>query len=243
MQDRQTPRRHFGKARLGSKHPAVPLALSFCSGFVDVTCFIGLYHSFTAFITGTAIIMCSELFRPDSLLWIRTVILSTFVVSAVVWVHVVRAMMRTQWPVVRICLALECLFLVLFAVSAMTLPVTADVLAAGTTLALVFATVATSLQNVTMQILLSFHTPTTVMTGNLMRFVVTTVERLSGDWIDSGAKVDAPDRKSAGQHYGYSLASFLVGGVLGAWSIQTIGFAGILLPAALLAAMALLTRD
>lgn len=242
-----TSSRHerIGRKGFTSRHPAVPVALSFCSGFVDVICFLGLFHSFTAFITGTIIILCSELFQFDSLLWLRAVILSTFFLSALVWVPFVKHLVKTGRPAVRLCLGLESLFLGLFLAAAVTLPVTSDLLSPGTTLALIFATVAMSLQNVAMQIVLQFHTPTTVMTGNFMRFVVTTIERFGARHAAGpGGSGDSRAAAPGGQaHYGYSLVAFVAGGVAGAGCHITIGFWGLLAPVLMLAALAIATRD
>lgn len=228
-----------GPRRLGARHPSVPIVLSFCSGFVDVTCYLGLFHSFTAFVTGTLIILCSELLQPDGLLWLRIVIVATFLVSAIAWIGIVKRMIAAKVQVVRICLALECLFLLLFMASALALPVGPDWFSPGTALALVFATIAMSLQNALMQLVLHFHVPTTVMTGNFLRFLISTGERLRSD-----DAVDGPPAPAAmNVHYGWSLLSFIVGGVLGAAGILNIGFWGLLLPAGVLAVMAVASRD
>jgi len=230
-----------GRRALSARHPIVPIALSFCSGFVDVVCYLGLFHAFTAFITGTVIILCSELFREDSLVWVRLVILMTFVVSAVIWVHVVKWLIRSERAAVSICLGLECLFLALFTVSALALPISSQFLSIGTTLALVFATIAMALQNVAMQLALNFHIPTTVMTGNLMRFVVAAIERVGGN---AGAQRGDGTRSAAGEaHYGRSLVAFVGGCVLGAACLATIGFWGLLLPVGLIGGLAIVTRD
>jgi len=232
--------RSAGPRTLTARHPGVPIVLSFCSGFVDVTCYLGLFHSFTAFITGTVIIMCSELLRPDGLLWIRGVILATFLVSAFAWIGIVKRMVAAKLPVVRICLALECLFLLLFLASVLALPVTSDWFSPGTALALVFATTAMSLQNALMQLVLNFHVPTTVMTGNFMRFLITMAERHGR----TASPEPAPASEAPGTtRYGWSLAGFVCGGVLGAAGLLYIGFWGLLLPAGVLGLMALASRD
>ncbi len=247
-------RRFSGHPVLSAQHPIVPVALSFCSGFVDVVCYLGLFHSFTAFITGTLIILCSELFDQDAELWIRVVILATFVVSAMIWVPVVKWMKKAGLPAVRICLSLECLFLALFLISTVALPVTPEFMSLGTLLAAISATIAMSLQNVAMQIVLDFHIPTTVMTGNFMRFVLTVIERVTGEAESgkprgTGLKEPSEPMKSGipgpsgARRYGRSLAAFAGGAVLGAACLATIGFWGLALPTVLLGAMALLTRD
>lgn len=241
MDDTPPPARPSARAVLSSRHPLVPVALSFCSGFVDVVCYLGLFHSFTAFITGTVIILGSELFAADSLLWIRAVILTTFAVSAFAWVHIVKWLVRTQRRTVAICLALECAFLALFMVSALALPVSEETLAPGTTLALVFATVAMALQNVAMQIVLNFHIPTTVMTGNFTRFVVSAIERIGGT---AAARAEGSDPvASGGPRYGRNLAAFAGGAVLGAGGFSALGFCGLALPVGLIGALAVISRD
>jgi len=253
-------RRLPGQPMLSAQHPIVPVALSFCSGFVDVICYLGLFHSFTAFITGTLIITCSELFDQDAALWIRVVILATFVVSAAIWVPVVKWMIKAGLPAVRMCLALECLFLALFLMSTVALPITPEFLSLGTLLAAVSATIAMSLQNVAMQMVLDFHIPTTVMTGNFMRFILTIIEKVTGEAESgkphgSGLKEASAQKAPGGpvasgipgtsgaRRYGRSLAAFIGGAVLGAGCLATIGFWGLALPTLLLGAMALLTRD
>jgi uncharacterized membrane protein YoaK (UPF0700 family) len=225
------------QSRISAEHPAVPMVLSFCSAFVDVTCYLGLFHSFTAFITGTLVILCSELFRYDQFLWIRVLILATFLISAVAWIHIIKRLLRSRRRILRLGLGLESVLLLLFMGSALALPVNAHVLAGGTTFALIFATLAMSLQNAVMQLVLNYHVPTTVMTGNFMRFLITTIERRGTVGPNDAMSVG----KSSGPttHYGWSLLWFAIGGALGALCLTYVGFWGILVPAGVLAFIAI----
>ncbi len=233
---------HPRHAAITSRHTAIPVALSFCSAFVDVICFVSLFHSFTAFITGTMVIVISELFQPQAVLWPRALILVSFFLSAVLWIRMIRAMIVAQWQVVRVCLAIEAVLLLLFMASAVFLPVGPDWPSSGTALALVFATLAMSLQNALMQLVLRFHFPTTVMTGNFMSFLVSLTFR---NWTDdrdgSVRRVDLP--KVAPMRYGINLASFVAGGLPGSVLNATIGFWALLVPALVVATIAILDND
>ena len=230
------------RASINSRNTAIPVALSFCSAFVDVICFVSLYHSFTAFITGTMVIVISELFQPQALLWPRVLILGSFFVSAILWIRMIRTMIVRQWRVVRICLVIEAVLLLLFMASAVFLPVGPDWPSPGTAFALVFPTLAMSLQNALMQLVLRFHFPTTVMTGNFMSFLVSLAFRNWTDNRDSGMRrVDLP--KVPPIRYGINLASFVAGGLLGSVLNASIGFWALLIPTLLVAGIAIVNDD
>jgi uncharacterized membrane protein YoaK (UPF0700 family) len=98
-----------------------------------------------------------------------------------------------------------------------------------------------SLQNVTMQLVLHFHIPTTVMTGNFMRLLITALPQ-TGPGAAEAPAASAPAEGGSGR-YGWSLLAFVIGGLLGAASLWTVGFWGLVLPAGLLAALALAERE
>lgn len=221
---------------LPPRHPAVPVVLSFCSAFVDVCCYLGLFHTFTGFVTGTLVILCAELFVPDAELWTKVLVMVVFLTSAIAWIEVLRSMVRAGIAVVRTCLWLECGLVALFMLSAVALPVGPELLSPGTALALTFATIGMALQNAVMQMLLQFHSPTTVMTGNFLRFLVTALGAAPEAQATAG-----PHAPGAGR-YGWALAGFLAGGVAGAAGMATVGFWGLLVPVAMLGTLAALHR-
>jgi uncharacterized membrane protein YoaK (UPF0700 family) len=219
-------------ATITEKHPAVPLTLAFCSAFVDVTCYVGLFRTFTAFITGTLIVLSSELFRNDGLPWIRVTVLACFFAGVVMSFLGIREMLKADRAVVKICLAVESLLILLFMVTAATLPPHDDLFALGTTLAVVFATAAMALQNTVMVTLLPFHKPTTIMTGNFVRVVVHAMELTIRDHRH-GEHDGLPPPEKVDTHWIF--LAFVVGGVTGGACIAFVGFWGLILPAAALA--------
>jgi uncharacterized membrane protein YoaK (UPF0700 family) len=227
----QSARIGAGIPTFTERHPAVPLVMSFCSSFVDVTCYVGLFQSFTAFITGTIIILSSELFREDGLPWIRVVILVSFFIGVVISFAIIRAMSRRTLPVIKICLGLESLLIVLFMVTAIVLPPRDELLSLGTTLAVVFATAAMALQNTFMVTLLPFHKPTTMMTGNSVRVVVHALELIAHRHPGENDRLPPPVQ--AGTHW--IILAFVAGGIAGGAGIAFAGFWGLILPAAGLA--------
>jgi len=101
-----------------------------------------------------------------------------------------------------------------------------------------------SLQNAVMVLILHAHMPTTIMTGNLTRFIINTI-----DFFGLG-KTDAPHDREAIfrtgrqlRHYSFVLGAFLVGALGGAYGYVQWGFLVLACPVLLLLALAVWCFD
>lgn len=213
-------------------HPAVPAVLSFVSAFVDVTCFVGLFGTFTAFITGSVIVLASEAFHPSGHPWIRVTVLIVFVAAVMASFLAIRTLRRSGHATIRICLVTESVLILLFMASALMLTPRDALLSPGTTLAVLFATLAMGLQNTLMVVLLPFHKPTTIMTGNSVRLIVALTARrfANAGEPDKQDEVPPPDTQ-------WTLLAFVAGALVGGTCIVFIGFWGLIIPVVALAAI------
>lgn len=217
---------------------SLPL-LAFVAGVVDVVCFFGLFHVFAAFITGTLIILVGEIAQSEGEYSLRFVIILVFAIGAVGWSFLVD-LLRT-WPLLLpAMLAVEGVFLLVFA----TMGTIAAPLAAGYALPSIIlgmiAATAMSLQNVLMATSLRSHLPTTVMTGNTVHLLrsanIIFRNRLFANEepaVLADAKTHLRDRLRA-------LTSFTVGVLFGGAGLKLVGFAVVAVPAALLIAVAVI---
>jgi len=55
--------------------------LSFISAFVDAICYLGLFRTFTAFITGTLIVLATEVVQTDGEFVTKIVVTVSFIAS------------------------------------------------------------------------------------------------------------------------------------------------------------------
>ncbi|SMF46846.1 Uncharacterized membrane protein YoaK, UPF0700 family [Tistlia consotensis] len=214
---------------LHHSRPSVPLLLAFCSCFVDVVCVLGLFHTFTAFITGTLVVLCTELLEAPDQAPLKLVVLATFLVASLGWyLLLARRRDRARLPL-RVLLLAEGLLIILFMlVAGLSAPLTGP-LATETLLAVVCATVAMSLHNVIMNALLNRHTPTTIMTGNALKLVAGLVE----GWLAGRSGTDAEAGRRRAASHGATVLAFAAGGLAGAWLVSLAGFWALALPAAL----------
>lgn len=153
--------------------PIVPILLAFCACFVDVVCIIGLFHTFTAFISGTLVVLCVEVFHTADNALLKVFVLIVFFASSLFWyVAVTRLADRAFFSIGRL-LALEAVLIAAFMLVAVTGdPQAAGALAPATLGAVGLSTVAMALQNVIMLTILNRHVPTTMMTGNSLKLVL-----------------------------------------------------------------------
>jgi uncharacterized membrane protein YoaK (UPF0700 family) len=212
----------------------VPSALSFISGFVDVSCFLGLFQTFVAFITGTLIVLGSELVDAEPGVLTKIVVVAVFLSGAIGWSTLIKRLRHhCRDEVIHYSLLVQAALLALVAIVGTLLSPLPGPGAWQTMLVAGIAAAAMSLQTVIMVLLLGFHPATTVMTLNVTNFIAHAL----------GAK-SAP-RKAPGftagtaggvqlKRFGFAVTGFLTGVVSGAIGYLAFGFAAIALPVAVL---------
>ncbi|MCF8467251.1 MAG: DUF1275 domain-containing protein [Sneathiella sp.] len=217
----------------------IPILLAFISGFVDAVCYLGLFRTFTAFITGTLIILAGEAVHQDAQLLMKLAVVVTFIASLFLWVIFIRRFL-TWCYLPAVLLGVEACLLAFFTGTGSSFSPLASADAPETIVVALFAVLAMSLQNVLMALIFQSHVPTTVMTGNFTRFAISAI-----DIFTPGCGEPAKDAEAVfktGQqlrHYLYVLITFVTGALSGAFGFEEVGFPSLIFPTAVLAVMAL----
>ena len=171
--------------------PSVPVILAFVAAYVDVIFFLELDGTFVAFITGTMIVMFTDLVQPDGAKLNKVAVLPVFVLSVSFWALAIKAARARGYTVIlHHTLVIQGVALgatLLLAVWCRPITDPDSWPAIAVTSSAVFAM---ALQTTAMVMLLHFHTPTTMMTGNLARLVVDLVnaEPAARYWAGSPPK-------------------------------------------------------
>jgi len=220
------------RSALHHSRPLVPILLAFCACFVDVVCILGLFHTFTAFITGTLVVLCTEVFHQSDNAALKLFVLAMFFVSTLFWFVAVTRLVQVKKVAVRHLFALEAVLVAAFMVVAgLGDPSAAGPLAAVTLTAVGLSTVAMSLQNVIMLTLLNRHVPTTIMTGNSMKLVLGIADYFTHPETrtDSRARI---------VHQSLVISAFAAGGLLASFLMNYFGFWALAIPVAVLLLLA-----
>ncbi len=218
-------------------HLATPVVLAFVAAFVDVVCYLGLFRTFTAFITGNIIVLSAEFEHYDSGTLTKLLVLPTFAVAAAGWIVLIKRMRRGGASVAHLLIVMEAALLTGFMLAGGLLSPLPGGNAWQTMLATLFAVLAMSLQNAMMMLVLHFHMPTTVMTGNLTRFIAHLLAAASSV---SGPPIATPangPRWVDLLRYLAVVSAFCAGAGVGALGFSWLGFYGLALPVAILAAL------
>ena len=217
---------------LHHSRPIVPVLLAFCACFIDVVCILGLFHTFTAFITGTLVVLCTEMFHQADNAALKVFVLVVFFGSTLFWFASVTRLVQKNRIAVRHLFALEAILVALFMlVAGLGDPAASGPLSAVTLTAVGFSTVAMSLQNVIMLTLLNRHVPTTVMTGNTLKLVLGIADYFTHPETRSGSR-------SLIRHQTLVLSAFAVGGLLASFLMTILSFWALAIPVALLMLLA-----
>ncbi len=229
--------------RLGLFDPARPLTaimLAFCACYVDVICVLGLFHTFTAFVTGTLVVLCTEIFTLPEDAKLKLLVLATFFAATLGWYQLIVRLKAAGHLRLAPLLVLEAALLIVFLLVTVLAGPLEHPLALATIAAVIISTLAMSLQNVIMSELLNYHAPTTFMTGNTMRLIAGLVSGwLATEPASPGEVADA--RARAIQHAQVILA-FVGGGLMAGFCMMQAGFYALLLPVGILLTMAAAQR-
>jgi len=207
--------------------------LSFVAGYIDVVGFIALFGLFTAHVTGNFIMIGVELTGNSEGLATKLLALPTFVGAVATTRLLESRLARSQRPAVAVLLAIECLFLLLFAVTGLLVQTGAGLTAgsAFSVLAGMLAVIAMGIQNALSRTALADLGPTTIMTGNTTQVVVDLVD-LSSAEPEQASAIHGRLRKMVP-----AVAGFAMGAVLGSLAYAALSFWCVLLPVLLLATL------
>ena len=228
---------------------ALSVILSFIAAFVDATCYLALFRTFTAFITGTMIILAAEVVHADDEFIPKLVVMIGFVVSLFGWVFLIQRCFTWRHLPAAL-LVTEAVLLMLYTSGGVLLGPLERPEGMATILLAVLAVLAMSLQNAVMAMILRAQVPTTVMTVNLTRFMIGFVAGLgrdrNGAANENAANSRARDNNARGKeetrrppsgsvrNYAWVLAAFMVGALAGAYGFVQWGFIVVACPVILL---------
>jgi uncharacterized membrane protein YoaK (UPF0700 family) len=212
----------------------LPVGLGFAAGFVDTLGFVALFSFFTSHVTGNFVVLGSELSEPRHGVIAKLLALPMFMI-AVAAAHLYgRLLERRERSAAAPLLMLEAIFLTLFmALGVFAMPITnAD--APIAILTAMTGVAAMGVQNAASRTVFASHSPTTVMTGNVTQLVIDAVDLLGG-----GPEATLHPVRTRFRHFWPAVVAFAVGAACGAFGYKLTGFISLIVPIALVFALAL----
>ena len=232
MQDQQPGERAKADQR------ALLFLLPAVAAFVDSVCYLGLFKTLTAFISGATILLATELVQDDEGHDIKAAVLVGYVVSSVGWVILMKYCLG--WRHVRALLfALEAGLLALFIVVAGTYAPLSGPSEPDTIRVALISVLAMSLHNAHAVKILRVPVTTIAITSTFQNFVICAVEALGsrGTPCSDEEKAVMEARGKLGQ-YLRPLTAFVVGAMAGAVVFRLLGFAALVCPIGVLLVLA-----
>ncbi len=206
--------------------PLLPASLAFVAGFVDTCGFVALYGLFSAHVTGNFVLLGASLIQPHAGVIAKLLALPVFMIA----VALTRLyLIRSPSLAIRGVLLAEGVFLVLFLVAGIRLPLVIDADAPLAVIAGMSAVVAMGIQNAASRTVFATLSPTTVMTGNVTQVVLDTVDLLAGPTEETRTAASGRLRK-----FGPPVIAFGAGAAAGAVGYGFGGYWCLLLPIALI---------
>ena len=213
------------------------VGLGFTAGFVDTLGFIALFAFFTAHVTGNFVLLGSALSQPVHGLIAKLLALPTFVLAVAAARIYGRSLERRALSAAIPLLVLEAIFLMMF----MTLGLFAvPITNADAPLAILTAlsgVVAMGVQNASSRTVFASLSPTTVMTGNVTQLAIDAVDLIAG-----GPEATLNPVRARFKRFWPPVVAFAAGAACGALSYKFGGFLGLLVPSALVLALAIHIR-
>ncbi len=223
--------------------PLLVIMLAFIGGWVDVATFVGLGHLMAAHITGNIVLLAADLedgFGETDL--IKLIAIPTFFVAVIIFTlihdrHLVRAKSREgRMPWI---LVIEALFLAFAGGLAAATTGGGTPIGFGLALAIsIPAVVAMACQNASHRLYPSIGPATTVMTGNIAQFFIDRTRQAR----PSSRLPQDEDIRSGERGLPVLILSFVLGCIGAAFLTGAVGPASLLVPAAVLIAIAFAHR-
>ena len=210
------------------------VALGFVAGYVDTVGFVALFGLFTAHVTGNFVLIGSELARSSSNVLLKLLVFPAFIVAVAFTRMLVLWLERRARAALPAVLVLQLVLLCGFMLCGWAASPVREADAPLAMLAGICGAAAMGVQNAAGRLVLAALTPTTVMTGNVTQLVIDVVDILRGT-------SDEATRRRSVKYVGPVMA-FALGAIGGAFGYVDAGFAALLLPIAILAALAFTGR-
>jgi uncharacterized membrane protein YoaK (UPF0700 family) len=215
--------------------------LSFIAGFVDACTFLALFGLFVAQVTGSFVVVGTELVTHEGGFLVKVMAIPTFFAAGLLTTILAEGLRWRGHSALAWTLALECGLLLAFLVLGLTGPTRRDADAPLTLLVAMLGLSAMGVQSALVRLLMPGTGSTNVMTTNTTLFAIDTGELLlswrgkrRGDVASAAQFSAARERLAALTPLGFG---FLVGTVAGAFGFKLFGLPCLVLVLALLLGM------
>lgn len=216
----------------------LPAGLSMAAGFVEAVCFIGLFHTFTTYITGTVMIMMIDLIQSDPGAATKAVTFFAFFLFTILWVALIRIWRAPEDVKISVFLMVEGVLIAVFATVGHMLSPLAAPDAIATYIVSVFGVFAMSLHSALFFQMLNKSAPSHFMTGNVTNFTRGLVDLVIVDPLQANlSNQEHKDARFRIVHFPLILGSFIVGVGAGTLGLRELGFVCLVFPAVLVFAL------
>ena len=212
----------------------LPVALAFTAGFVDTLGFVALFSFFTAHVTGNFVVLGSALTLPLHGLIAKALALPIFIIAVAAVRLYGRSLDRRNVAVAPRLLAMEAIFLAIFATLGQLATPIVDGDAPMAIVTALSGVIAMGIQNAASRTVFASLSPTTVMTGNVTQLVIDTVDLVAG--VPAG---DGPALRARITRFWPPVVAFAAGAAGGAPGYKSGGFLSLLLPTGIVLALAI----
>ncbi|WP_444885526.1 YoaK family protein [Microbulbifer sp. PSTR4-B] len=217
--------------------------LAFVAGFAEAICVLGLFTSFTTFITGTIVLSITDFAINNPNYIIKLFILSAFIVLQIFWIYLIKRLNFQKKNTATIMLFIESGLIFLFFVIGSYAGRLTSPYAANTFLVSFFAIAAMSLHSTIFFRVLNKKAPTHFMTGNATNFFAAAFEILDNYRTKRQSEdTPYPQAFTKAKYYSGVIFSFISGVTLGTIGYQLWGYPSLVLPVLLILLATLLSR-
>ncbi|QJD93783.1 DUF1275 domain-containing protein [Duganella dendranthematis] len=209
------------------------VALGFLAGYVDTLGFVGLFGLFTAHVTGNFVLIGRAVIEPSQAIGIKLLVFPVFILFVAMARLAIVHWDRSGSKTLRNSFLFQLFMMIATVICAWQAAPIVEASAPLTLLTGSLCAGAMAIQNAYGKLLLSKTSATTVMTGNVTGLVIELVDSMRGD----------PDAIGRCKKLTWPVIAFAVGCMSGALAFVQFGFHGLLLPCAILVALAATARD
>ncbi|GAB2897100.1 YoaK family protein [Microbulbifer echini] len=216
--------------------------LAFVAGFAEAACVLGLFTSFTTFITGTIVLSITDFASNNPNYIIKLFILSAFIFLQIFWIYLIKILNKQKRNAVTVMLFIESCLMFLFFILGSYVGTLTSPYAANTFLVSFFAVAAMSLHSTIFFRVLNKKAPTHFMTGNSTNLFAAALEMLDNHRAyKSIGEAPYPQASTKAKYYFGVIFCFIFGVTLGTVGYKLWGFPSLLLPVLLVLLTALLS--
>ncbi|AWF81113.1 hypothetical protein BTJ40_09955 [Microbulbifer sp. A4B17] len=218
--------------------------LAFVAGFAEAVCILGLFGSFTTFITGTIVLAITDFASNNPNYITKSFILFSFILLQVFWIYLIRKLHLQKTNTATIMLFIETGLMLLFFLIGSYIGKLSSPYAANTFIISFFAIATMSLHSTIFFRVLNKRAPTHFMTGNSTNLFAAAFEMLDNFRADKNiSDLPYPQASAKAKYYFGVIFGFIIGVVLGTIGYKIWGFPSLALPVVMTLFTALSTQQ